>query len=47
MARKAGASAWLALVEREYAYMIAKARRLAEERRDARLAEQAAKAARE
>lgn len=47
MARKAGASAWLALVEREYAYMIAKARRLAEERRDARLAEHAAKAARE
>ena len=34
------ASAWLALAEREYAYMIARARRLAEERRAEKLAEQ-------
>lgn len=39
-ARRFGAARWLALVEREYAYMIAKARRLAEERRAERLAEQ-------
>lgn len=35
-----GARAWLALVEREYAYMIAKSRRLAEERRAERIAAQ-------
>lgn len=37
---RGGASAWLALAEREYAYMIARARRLAEERRAEKLAEQ-------
>ena len=40
MARRYGAAAWLALVEREYAFMIAKARRLAEERRAEKLAAQ-------
>lgn len=40
-ARKYGVRAWLALVESEYAFMVARARRLAEERRDARLAAEA------
>mgnify|MGYP001283913011 CR=1 FL=1 len=45
-ARRYGAAAWLALVEREYAFMIARARRLAEERRAEKL-EAAAQAAKE
>lgn len=36
--RRHGAVAWLALVEREWAYVMARARRLAEERREERLA---------
>lgn len=43
---RGGAHAWLALVEREYAFMIARARRLAEERRAEKL-EAAALAAKE
>ncbi len=39
-ARRYGAARWLALVEREYAYMIAKARRIAEERRAEKIAAQ-------
>lgn len=34
--RRYGVRAWLALVEREYAFVIAKARRISEERREAR-----------
>lgn len=39
-ARKYGVRAWLALVEAEYAFIIARARRIAEERAAARLAAQ-------
>ena len=44
-ARKYGVRAWLALVEAEYAFIVARARRMAEERATARLAAQAPDAA--